>query len=112
VNIGRFASGTPLNKKVFMQAHRRINNLSYGPEAIKVISRAFDEAWSVVGGNFIEENYEQGRLRLAEALLSVARDCRNVESLKLRALKAMALSYADRPFDGAKSKRSDRLTSS
>jgi hypothetical protein len=70
--------------------------------ALKVITQAYDEAWAVIAGNFGEGSIEAGRVRLATALLSVARDdSRDVEALKRRALEAMAISYAHRPVDKA-----------
>jgi hypothetical protein len=83
-----------------MTAHPFIDGASYGPDALRAITQAYDEAWAVVAGNFSEDSIEAGRARLANALLSVAcEDSRDVESLKRGALEAMALSYADRPFD-------------
>jgi hypothetical protein len=85
-----------------MKAHQLINGASYGPDVLNVITRAFDEAWAVVAGNFGESSFNAGRTRLATALLSVAReDSLDVDALKRRALQAMSLSYAERPFDRA-----------
>ena len=83
-----------------MKARHLIDGASYGPDALKAITQAFDEAWSVVAGNFADGNVDEGRLRLANALLSVAcEDSRDVAVLKRGGLEAMALSYADRPSD-------------
>jgi voltage-gated potassium channel Kch len=69
-------------------------NAPYGPDALKAISQAFDEAWSAIAGNFSGEATEAARLRLADALLSVASDdSRDVEALKISALAAMAVDY-------------------
>jgi hypothetical protein len=58
------------------------------------MTQAFDQAWSVIAGNIRQDASEAARLRLANALLSVAtEDSRDVEALKGRALEAMALSY-------------------
>jgi len=85
-----------------MKARQLIDGASYGPDALKAITQAFDEAWSVVAGNFADDKIEDGRLRLANALLSVANeDSRDVAALRRGALEAMALSYAGRPFDRA-----------
>jgi hypothetical protein len=65
----------------------------------QVIGEAFDDAWRVVAANFGDDPHdiERARLRLANALLSVAsEDCRNVEALKMGALQAMALAYGER----------------
>jgi hypothetical protein len=85
-----------------MKAHPLIDAVSYGPDALKAITQAYDEAWAVVAGNFGESSIKAGRLRLANAMLSVAGDdSRDVEALKRRALEAMAISYSNRPLDRA-----------
>ena len=86
-----------------MKARHLIDGASYGPDAMKTITQAFDEAWSVIAGNFADNAIEAGRLRLANALLSVAcEDSRDVDALKRGALGAMALSYAARPTDAVR----------
>jgi hypothetical protein len=69
---------------------------SFGPDALKAIGQAFDEAWKQIAGNFGNEPtvIESARLKLAEALLSVADDdSRDVEALKQAALQRMAVDY-------------------
>lgn len=81
-----------------MKARDLIQSASYGPEVLKAIGQAFDEAWSVVAGNFSQEATPAARLRLANALLSVAsQGSRDVKTLKISALAAMALSYRGVP---------------
>jgi hypothetical protein len=83
-----------------MKASRLINGAAFGPEAVKTIGRAFDEAWDYIAGNFGDDptSIELGRCRLAEALLSVAsEDSRDVEALKRGALEAMARYYRSAP---------------
>lgn len=66
------------------------------------MTQAFDQAWSVISGNISRDASEAARLRLANALLSVAtEDSRDVEDLKREALEAMALSYYAVPRDGS-----------
>ncbi len=80
-----------------------IDGASYGPAALKAIGQAFDEAWDCIADNFGGElkSTEEGRLRLAEALLSVACEhSRDVEALKRGALEAMALYYKSPPEPG------------
>jgi hypothetical protein len=82
-----------------MRARHLIDSASYGPEALKTISQAFDEAWRESAGNFGSDprDIELARLRLANAVLSVAsEESRDVEALKNGALQAMALAYQDR----------------
>jgi hypothetical protein len=83
-----------------VQSRALIDGASLGPDALKAIGRAFDEAWVQIAGNFGDDpkDIERARYRLANAMLSVAReDSRDVELLKRAALEAMALGYRDRP---------------
>jgi hypothetical protein len=73
-----------------------VSGASYGPEALKVVGQAFDEAWFQIAGNFGDEpgDIEKARLRLARALLSIAHeDSRDVGVLRQAALERMALDY-------------------
>ena len=75
-----------------MKARELIEGASYGPEALKAIGRAFDEAWASIAGNFSDDQIEAGRLRLANALLAVAKDnSRDVEVMKREALDRMRM---------------------
>ena len=79
-----------------MKARRLIDGASYGPDALKAIGEAFDEAWTEIAGNFGDDaaDIERARLRLAEALLSVAdEESRDVAVLKRAALHRLALYY-------------------
>jgi hypothetical protein len=77
-----------------MKARRLIDGASFGPATLKVIGQAFDEAWAEIAGNFGPSQVEDARLRLAEALLSIANeDSTDVAALKIGALQAMALDY-------------------
>jgi hypothetical protein len=73
-----------------MKARQLIDGASYGPDALKVIVKAFDEAWVMIAGNYDSASVEAARLKLANAVLSVAReDSRDVEALKQAALEVM-----------------------
>jgi hypothetical protein len=76
-----------------MRARALIDGAAFGPDALKVIGQAFDEAWEEIAGNFGDpQDIEQARFRLANAVLSIAQeDSRNVEALKHAALQRMAL---------------------
>jgi hypothetical protein len=79
-----------------MKARQRIESASFGPESLKVIGEAFDQAWSDIAVNFGNEpqTVENARYELADALLSVATDgSRDVGALKRAALETMALAY-------------------
>jgi hypothetical protein len=85
-----------------MKARQLIDSASYGPDALKAMGQAFDEAWHEIAGNFGADKHdiEKARLRLATALLSVAsEDSRDVEALKRGALQGMALAYREKQAD-------------
>jgi hypothetical protein len=82
-----------------MKARDLINGSSFGPEAVKAMGQAFDQAWNEIAGNFGNDPkaVENARLQLADALLSVASDgSMDVEILKREALETMALRYRRR----------------
>jgi hypothetical protein len=82
-----------------MRARQVIDGASFGPNALKALGRAFDEAWQEIAGNFgaEQEVIESARLRLANAILSIAdEDSQIVEALKRAALLRMALDYQPR----------------
>jgi hypothetical protein len=79
-----------------MIARSMITGAAFGPDAMKVVGQAFDEAWDQIAGSFGGDptSIERARIRLAEALLSLATDeSREVEPLKRGALEAMARRY-------------------
>jgi len=79
-----------------MKARRLIDGATFGPEALKAMGEAFDQAWTEIAGNFGESpsEIESARLRLAEAMLSVAIEgSTDIAVLKADALQAMARDY-------------------
>ena len=79
-----------------MKARRLIDGASFGPDTLKAMGDAFDQAWAQIAGNFGDSpsQVENAKLRLAEAMLSVAtEDSKDVAALKAGALQAMALDY-------------------
>jgi hypothetical protein len=77
-----------------MEARRLIDGTSFGPDTLRAMGEAFDQAWAQIAGNFGEPQAENARLRLAEAMLSIATDgSTDVSALKAGALQAMALDY-------------------
>jgi hypothetical protein len=68
---------------------------AYGPQSVKAMGQAFDEAWGLIAGNFsTPEETEIGRLLLAEAVLSMAtKGSCDVVALKSGALHALAMDY-------------------
>ena len=73
----------------------RINEgSSFGPDVLKVLSDAFDEAWQAIVGNFSPTEYDQARDTLAEALMASAReDSDDVERLREAGIRAMQMAY-------------------
>ena len=55
-----------------MKARRLIDGASFGPDTLKALGQAFDQAWEEIAGNFGDTQIENARLRLAEAMLSIA----------------------------------------
>jgi hypothetical protein len=81
-----------------LKARELIDSAAFGPDTLKMLGQAFDEAWAIIGGNF-EENtlaVQAARLKLANAILAEAKASDDVETLKNKALQAMALAYRRR----------------
>ena len=81
-----------------MKARKLIEGATYGPETLKVIGKAFDEAWTEIAPHFSRNGLQaqSARLKLARAVLSAARDdSRDSEELKNAALQVMAMDYRD-----------------
>jgi hypothetical protein len=79
-----------------MRARELIDGAAFGPEALKAIGQAFDEAWAEIAHHFgsVPADIDKAQFRLATALLSVAsEDSRNIAVLKRAALQRMALDY-------------------
>ena len=81
-----------------MKARKLITSATYGPETLKVIGKAFDDAWSEIAPHFSQNGLQaqSARLKLARAVLSAAReDSRDPDELKNAALQVMAMAYRD-----------------
>ena len=79
-----------------MRVAKILAGCTYGPETLKVIGKAFDDAWATSTDNFAGDatRAEAARERLAHAVLIAAReDSREPEPIKNLALQIMALSY-------------------
>jgi hypothetical protein len=73
-----------------MEAWALIEDSAFGPGAIKVIGQAFDEAWKEIAGNYSDVLREGARLKLASAILSIAKDGDlDVSTLKKAGIDAM-----------------------
>jgi hypothetical protein len=76
-----------------MEARRRISNGSYGPEALKVLFEAFDQAWEDIVGNFGRNalGVQAARLRLANIIVGLgANSSDDPKQIKSAALEIMA----------------------
>ena len=89
-------------------AKQLLENASYGPEARKIVFRAFNEAWNSIADNFGDDppTIQMARVVLANAILNIPHDkITDVEQIKNSALQTMALLYRNRARAGPK----DRL---
>jgi hypothetical protein len=88
-----------------MKARQLISNASYGPDTLKVLFVAFDEAWDSVAGNFGDDPavIQAARVMLANIILNLPySDSGDVERIKNVALQVMALNYRTRAERGAR----------
>ena len=79
-----------------MKARQLIENAPYGPDELKAIWQACDEAWSAIEGNFGDDQQirETARTKLAKAILSVASEgASDPTALRTGGLAIMALAY-------------------
>jgi hypothetical protein len=79
-----------------MKARALIDGAFFGPEAMKTVCQAFDDAWRDIAGNFGNDprDIDAARVKLAKAVLSVADEgSRDAGALKNGSLQAMALDY-------------------
>jgi hypothetical protein len=69
---------------------------SFGPDALKVITQAFDEAWASIADQYqTPDQVEAARIRLAQAMLAVSNEeTRDVELLKRAGLQVMEGVYS------------------
>ena len=76
------------------EARALISKASYGPDTLKAMGQAFEEAWLDIAGNYSFAATECARFQLANVLLSVASEgCNDVNALKRYALELMARRY-------------------
>ena len=77
-----------------MEARQLIQGASLGPEVLKVIGKAFDDAWASMAPSIGTDPVivRATRLQLANVILSIATDkssSRDTDALKQAALRAM-----------------------
>jgi hypothetical protein len=82
-----------------MQARKLIEGASFGPETLKVVFEAFDQAWGALAPRYGADEPAIGaaRIRLANIKLSLAReDSRDVAALRDAALERFEAAAGDR----------------
>lgn len=74
-----------------MKARELIRNASYGPEHLKALFTAFDQAWESMAGDVGTEPLavESTRLKLASIILSLGDESKDPDWLKNAALQIM-----------------------
>jgi len=90
-----------------MRARALIDGASFGPDALKAVSQAFDQAWAQIASHFGGDPSvtDAARIALANAILSVASDdSRDVEVLKRAGLEALAHNYRSLPIGKSKTR--------
>ena len=79
-----------------MKARKLIDGAAFGPDVVHAMGQAFEEAWKEIAATYGGDPsaIEDARVRLAEAVLSVASEhSTDVAALKAGALQAMAKDY-------------------
>jgi hypothetical protein len=82
-----------------VKAKKLIENASFGPEEVKAIGKAFDDAWDQIGPHVSQrpDAIEAARLKLANIVLGLARRGeRDPEKLAEAAVESMFRPPADR----------------
>lgn len=79
-----------------MKARELIRNASYGPDQLRVLFTAFDQAWESISGE-VGTNplaVEAARLKLANIILGLAKQAKDPDGLKDAALQIMRATAA------------------
>ena len=81
-----------------MKARQIIENAAFGPDQLRVVFQAFDEAWASIAANFGDDATlaDTARTRLANIVLAIARDGgSDAAAIRNAALQVFALDYND-----------------
>lgn len=86
-----------------MDPLRITGGAAFGPDVLKVLSAAFDDAWADVSHNFYKHEQERGREFLAQAMMSMIRD-NSTDGAMLRdaGIRALKKAYPMRFLDEAR----------
>jgi hypothetical protein len=79
-----------------MGARQLIDSASYGPDALKIVYQAFDDARASIAGNFGDDPavIEAARIKLAKVILTFPPEkIRDPQQVKNSALQDMALDF-------------------
>jgi hypothetical protein len=82
-----------VQRRAQMKARHLIGSSSFGPEALKGITQAFDDAWKSISANFGDNPLaiEAARLKLANIILALAQnEGGDPDQLKRGALELIA----------------------
>jgi len=80
-----------------MRAKRIIEGAAFGPDVLKVVRQAFDDAWLAVVDKFLPHEQEAAREVLALAMMSATRDnSTDVAALREVGMRAMIRNYPSR----------------
>jgi hypothetical protein len=74
-----------------MKARQLIAKSSFGPDELKIVFKAYDDAWAILAPTISRraDAIEAARLKLANIILGLARDrCDNAERIKTAALQS------------------------
>ena len=96
-----------------MKAAKILAGSTYGPERLRIVSKAFDEAWANIATHFSgnEDRALAARERLAHAVLIAATEgSQESEPIKDMALQIMALSYRGSWLDPGSTLHSEHPT--
>jgi hypothetical protein len=88
------ARGRVAGTEDVMKARQLIGNTSYGPDVLRVLYAAFDDAWVHLAPTHSASPLmiEATRLKLANVILSLAQlDSKDADQLKTAALRIMAI---------------------
>jgi hypothetical protein len=99
-----------------VKAYSLLNGAALGPDSLKIVRLAFDQAWDHIRDNFATTPtvVEGVRLELATAILQIATDsCRDADVLAKRALEVMGYEVFERdPTTQSQSKDANSAQSS
>jgi hypothetical protein len=89
-----------------MKARELIRNASYGPDHLKVLFTAFDQAWETIAGDVGTTDplaVEAARLKLADIILKLGREAKDADWLRDAALESMRATTPARSGQGGAS---------